>query len=241
MDPDTPDPEPTARWSLRDAITSRDGYLLLLVLALAQLALWLLAEQGEAIVHVVAYWLLLLTIIVAMHRAHVHATAFRAIALGLLVVGAAWSTVVLITGKLSGGGLSTPIGISSLMYAALLALAFPLIVRRAFAHRIVSIDTMCAALTAYIFIGLFFAAIIRSVGALGGSFFVQDVPTTTENAVYFAFESLTTLGMGDLTPVSGFPRMLTIFCALAGQLYLVTAVARIVSLFGQERQGKLVD
>jgi hypothetical protein len=146
-----------------------------------------------------------------------------------------------ITGNIDTDAGSTSVAISSVIYACLLALAFPLIVRRAFAHRVVSLDTMCALLTAYLFIGLFFASLFRAVGGFGEPFFNGDVVDTTANAVYFAFECLTTLGMGDLTPTQGLPRMLTILCALAGQLFLVTAVARTVSLFGQERQGKLVD
>ena len=123
IEPDaTTDPEPVARWSLRAAITSRDGYLALLVLAVVQLGIWLLAQQGEVILHVIAYWLLLLTLITAMHRAHVHALAFRIAAFALLLIGAAWSTFALMTGEISDTGDSVSLGISTVLYAALLAL-----------------------------------------------------------------------------------------------------------------------
>ena len=243
MDTDTAIDPPTSasRWSFWAALRDPDGYLVLLALTIAQLAIWLLVLERSVIMHVVAYWLLVLTIIAATHRAQVHRIAFRTLTAILVIVATGWTITAFVSGRIEGDATGTMIGYSALVYALLLGATFPLIVRRAFAHRIVTIDTMCAALTAYLFIGLFFSGIIRAIAAFNESFFVQDVPNDTENAVYFAFESLTTLGLGDLTPQPGLPRMITILCALAGQLFLVTAVARTVSLFGEERKGKLVD
>jgi len=52
----------------------------------------------------------------------------------------------------------------------------------------------------------------------------------TATAIYFSFVTLTTLGYGDITPVSMPARMLTTAEALIGQLYLVILVARLVGL-----------
>ena len=48
--------------------------------------------------------------------------------------------------------------------------------------------------------------------------------------LYYSFVTLTTLGYGDVTPVGGGVRMLAIFEALAGQLYLTLLVARLVGI-----------
>jgi hypothetical protein len=50
---------------------------------------------------------------------------------------------------------------------------------------------------------------------------------------------LTTLGFGDLSPDVGLPQALTVFEALTGHVFLVTMVARLVTLWG--RQGALGD
>ncbi|MEM7351221.1 MAG: potassium channel family protein [Acidobacteriota bacterium] len=48
--------------------------------------------------------------------------------------------------------------------------------------------------------------------------------------VYFSFVTLTTLGYGDITPISSTSRTLALLEALVGQLYLVILIARLVSL-----------
>jgi hypothetical protein len=47
---------------------------------------------------------------------------------------------------------------------------------------------------------------------------------------YFSFVTLTTTGFGDITPTHPLTRTLAMFEALAGQLYLVITLARLVSL-----------
>jgi hypothetical protein len=50
-----------------------------------------------------------------------------------------------------------------------------------------------------------------------------------------SFTTLTTVGYGDLVPAEFFGRTLAMLEALFGQLYLVIAVARLVSLWAHER------
>ena len=46
------------------------------------------------------------------------------------------------------------------------------------------------------------------------------------------------MGFGDLTPKSDIARTLVITEALTGQIFLVTAVARVVSMFGQQKRAE---
>ena len=48
--------------------------------------------------------------------------------------------------------------------------------------------------------------------------------------LYFSFTTLTTLGYGDITPVSLMARNLTILEATIGQIYLTVLIARLVGL-----------
>ena len=49
-------------------------------------------------------------------------------------------------------------------------------------------------------------------------------------AVYYSFVTITTLGYGDILPLSAGARMLAVTEALTGQIYLVVLVARLVGL-----------
>ena len=49
--------------------------------------------------------------------------------------------------------------------------------------------------------------------------------------LYFSFVTLTTLGYGDITPVSTFAKSLTVIIAVSGQLYLTILVAMLVGKF----------
>jgi hypothetical protein len=55
---------------------------------------------------------------------------------------------------------------------------------------------------------------------------------------YFSFVTLTTTGFGDITPTHSLTRTLAMFEALAGQLYLVITLARLVSLAVMEQNTK---
>ena len=48
--------------------------------------------------------------------------------------------------------------------------------------------------------------------------------------IYFSFVTLTTLGYGDISPVSSLARSLTITEALIGQVFLAVVIARLVGL-----------
>jgi hypothetical protein len=49
--------------------------------------------------------------------------------------------------------------------------------------------------------------------------------------LYFSFVTLTTLGYGDVTPVSAFAKSVTLIIAVSGQLYLTILIAMLVGKF----------
>lgn len=62
------------------------------------------------------------------------------------------------------------------------------------------------------------------------SFAGVDTNTGPEAWIYFSFVTLTTLGYGDITPVSSTAQSLAIAQALTGQIYLAVMLARLVAL-----------
>jgi hypothetical protein len=59
---------------------------------------------------------------------------------------------------------------------------------------------------------------------------VDDWQQVQQVLTYFSFPTLTTTGFGDVTPAIPLTRTLAIFEALAGQLYLIITLTRLVSL-----------
>lgn len=93
-----------------------------------------------------------------------------------------------------------------------------------------------ATLSAYLLAGLFFGTIHQMIEtAQPGSYSIAGVVQTgafhIEDAIYFSFVTLATLGYGDILPVSGAARGISTVEAIAGQLYLAVMIARIVSLY----------
>jgi voltage-gated potassium channel len=65
----------------------------------------------------------------------------------------------------------------------------------------------------------------------GGINFAGSGAQGFHDYLYFSFVTMTTLGYGDVTPVSSFAKSTTIIIAVAGQLYLTMLVAMLVGKF----------
>ena len=53
--------------------------------------------------------------------------------------------------------------------------------------------------------------------------------------LYYSLTSLTTLGLGDITPVNAFARSLTVLEALMGQLFPAVILAQVLTLYTDEK------
>jgi len=132
------------------------------------------------------------------------------------------------------------VGLTYLLPVALLITAtLPITLQRILRQRRVTYETVLGALCTYVLLGLLFAFAYLAVDELAGPFFTQPGPHGQSEYLYFSFVTLTTLGFGDLSPDVGLPQALTVFEALTGQVFLVTMVARLVTLWG--RQGAFGD
>jgi hypothetical protein len=104
------------------------------------------------------------------------------------------------------------------------------IVRHIAYRRAVDQETMLGALAAYLFIGMAFAFVYRFLGAVQASpFFGGEGDGTLSDNLFFSFVTLTTTGYGNLVPAGNPGQSLAVLEALMGQLFLVTAVGKLVS------------
>ncbi len=128
-------------------------------------------------------------------------------------------------------------GAGFFLLAAMLVATPPLILRRIFMERQVTLRLLFGAVSIYVLIGLTFAYVFVGVHRATGSFFAQAGSHSPADFVYFSFITMTTVGYGDLTPATSLARVLSLFEAMLGQIFLVTAVALLVSLYGQHARS----
>jgi hypothetical protein len=90
---------------------------------------------------------------------------------------------------------------------------------------------MCA-VCVYFFIGLMWSFVFSVLESLQpGSFrFGQGLTANVKNFIYYSFVTQTTLGYGDITPVTPPARNLSVLEAIIGQLYLAVLIARLVGV-----------
>jgi Ion channel len=157
----------------------------------------------------------------------------------------AWIAVVALAGSgaavwASLTGTRTGAGVADLWKALMLLLTVVLIVRRVLARPTVTIQSIYGALSAYLITGLMFASCYSAIGHLyHAPFFADHQPANTQTYQYFSFTTLTTLGYGDFTAAGSGGRAIAVLEALAGQVFLATLVARLVSAYrGSGEQGE---
>ena len=98
-------------------------------------------------------------------------------------------------------------------------------------------DRIRGAIVVYLLIGgmwaffYYFAALVRPHAFhWPQGLAVDNLEKIQQTLTYFSYITLTTTGYGDVTPAIPLTRTLAMFEALAGQLYLVITLARLVSL-----------
>jgi hypothetical protein len=124
----------------------------------------------------------------------------------------------------------------------LLVLIAPVVIlNRIMRHETIGTETILGAVCVYVLLGLAFSGVFAAIGDMdGGQFFAQrGAGATNVEYLYFSFITMTTVGFGDLTPATDVARVAVTFEALLGQVFLVTLVARLVSMYGVQNRGSI--
>ena len=106
---------------------------------------------------------------------------------------------------------------------------------------VVTVEVLCASIAAYLMLGLMWTVAYWLVDQLtpGGAFsFNISRGTQSMNGFtgfYFSFITLSTVGYGDITPISRIARWLAALEAMTGMLYVAVLIARLVSLYSREK------
>lgn len=97
----------------------------------------------------------------------------------------------------------------------------------------VNIETLCASISGFLMIGLLWTMLYTLLGRVDPMAFQFSQPGQTMDgfdAFYFSFVTLSTIGFGDITPVSRVARMLAVMQAITGMFYVAILISRLVSI-----------
>ena len=127
--------------------------------------------------------------------------------------------------------------LSQSVYAIYLGVAAFLILRDILLSQHTTADTIRGSICAYLLIGFFWALLYAIIANFNESAFspVASKAEFYSKAVHFSFTTLTTLGYGDIVPVSTLATMLTNLEAVIGQLYPSTLIAILVANYTAEK------
>ena len=211
----------------------RFGFVLLLILATITFTLAAPTGDPARFIGVVLQGAVLVAAVIASRAPRwLILVCVVAVLVGIVGAGAA----LFGTGRFG----NSSAGIVALLYVALTPIALVFGVLRQFREtEAVTLQTMFGVLCLYLLVGLIFGVAYATVNDLSStSFFNPPGTYHRDDFLYFSYTTLTTVGYGDLTAATNLGRSLAITEALAGQLYLVTVVAVIISNLEAVRPGR---
>jgi hypothetical protein len=202
----------------------RDAFGLVLVLVLLTYVLAsLLSNRGwPAVVLILATSL---TSVVALASSHVRPRAVRA------SIGLSALTIVLALAAAASDE-KTLLNLASVIQICLLAAAMTAVLWRVVSSAEVGSRTILGAISVYTVLGILFTFLYGTIDRIqGGPFFENVTHPSGSDFIFFSYTTLTTTGYGNLVPAGQPGRMISGLEMMLGQIFLVTLVAGLVSLW----------
>jgi Ion channel len=214
---------PGERWGhFATRIANAFGLVLLLVLATYVLGSLTTFKNWTGVLTTLAA---ATAAVVALGGAGVRPLVLRAAAM-LAVVAVVLAALAEIVGDVH------LLGASSFLLVVLLLLAAGAILRSVLAETEVGFRTILGAISVYTILGLLFTFLYAALDRVQSTpFFGSGVSLTSGDVLFFSFTTLTTTGYGNLVPAGQPGRMFAGLEMLMGQIFLVTLVAGLVSLW----------
>ena len=205
--------------------------LLLALLAQVLSFPWLSRLEGGRLALVAFDWVIL---VLALRAARATGLEARVGWVLLLPAVALHATEVL----LGGDGLYVA---SQLAQAAFHGFVATCLLRYVLRDEVMTLDELWALASLYVLLAFVFAYLYAVVEQLApGAFFINpsnnpDGVTGWWELLYFSFTCLTSVGFGEITPVSDVARSLVMIQQVAGVLYLAIVISRLMAM--QARRG----
>jgi hypothetical protein len=109
-----------------------------------------------------------------------------------------------------------------------------------FKTKIIDSHIISSAISIYVLVGIFWYLLFMFLLMIDpDSFDIRNFnpEMVSIDMIYFSFTTLTTLGYGDITPVSYTAKMWSITEAMMGVMFLAVMISRVVSLFGSKKKN----
>jgi uncharacterized membrane protein len=122
-----------------------------------------------------------------------------------------------------------------------------LLIRHIARSRDVTATIILSSINGYLLLGVLGGALLAIAGSIdrlvlaadsAGIAFPGQAPPEMFDYLYFSFVTLTTLGYGDITPLSHLSRSIAILLAITGQLYMTVLIAMLVGKFLARSTGR---
>ncbi len=202
-----------------------DAYGLVLVLILTTFVVTMTLPPEGWGGRVVAVAVAGLTAIIALTSSDVRLGRVR------LAVGVALAAVIA-TALARAFSSDALLGAAFTVDSLLLAIAAATILRRVVLSATVDFRTILGAISVFTLLGLLFGFLFLALGRLvAGDVFAGVSHAQARDYLFFSYTTLTTTGYGNLVPAGDIGQILSVLEMLTGQVFLVTLVAGLVSLW----------
>lgn len=200
------------------------GFVLLLIIASYVLSVTVASDWGASAVVFIQIGTVWFALRTAQARRPVRRAAF---------------VLMVVAGLTAIASLSEPEGTRRFLFAlgSVLYFVAPFsIIRHLIGRRGVDQETMLGAISAYLLFGMFFAFFYMEISVVNdGAFFAGQATTSMQQVLFFSFTTLTTTGYGNLVPAANPGQTLAVSEMILGQLFLITAMGKIVTEWRPKR------
>jgi len=221
-----------AWWADRRRV--RAGYLVVLVSVAISYSLC--ALQSTTKPSTFAICVQLLTVAVVFRVADVHRVLRRTVDIVLVLAGVSVIGTAIFNINNDNHALDIALSASSMIFYLICPVV---IIGHQVRRNVVDLQTLLAAIGAYILIGMSFTFVFNLYGLIASQpVFGAGAPDSLSVQLFFSFSTLTTTGYGNIVPSGSFGQSIAVMEAITGQMFLVVAMARIVSMWKPPARGQ---
>ena len=113
--------------------------------------------------------------------------------------------------------------------ASFLLFTITVLIKRISSRKVITSDTIKGGISVYLLIGMFWTFLYMIALGFNPNAF-SNITNEIVDCYYYSFTTLTTLGPGDISPLTTSTKFLAIFEAFSGQVYLAIFIAQLMGL-----------